>query len=101
MDCYKCEGMLLLNSRFYNNTSIQGGAISAVTTIGNPILSKFIVESSQFINNTSENAGAIYVSNHNMEIRNCSFESNRATNGNGGSLYMSCPDFDYCQYHIY
>ena len=27
LDCYKCGALLVDNSRFYNNTSIEGGAI--------------------------------------------------------------------------
>ena len=86
VNCEDWRGFSVLESRFYNNTSTQRGAISAKTEAGNPIYSKFIVESSQFINNTAENAGAMYVSNHNMEIRNWTFESNRATHGYGGGL---------------
>ena len=57
--------MSVLNSLFQNNTSTSGGAISAVSYVGNPILSKFVIESSRFINNTAEK--------------------------DGGSLYLSCP----------
>ena len=70
---------------------MQGGAISAITGSLNPSLSKFVVKSTRFINNTAENAGAIYVSNHIMEIRNSYFELNRATKRDGGSLYLECP----------
>ena len=68
LDCTKCLGMSLINSRFYDNMSNRGGAISAQTDSYNPII--FIVETSLFINNMAENAGAIYVSNHIMQIRN-------------------------------
>ena len=36
-----------------------------------------------------------------MEIQNWTFEANRATKGNGGGLYLTCPDVDYCNYDIY
>ena len=36
-----------------------------------------------------------------MEIENWNFESNHATRGNGGALILECPDFDYCQFHVY
>ena len=84
--------MSLINSRFYDNMSNRGGAISAQTDSYNPI--RFIVETSKFINNKAENAGAIYVSNHIMQIRNWNFESNRAYQGDGGSLYLGCPSYD-------
>ena len=58
----------MLNSQFYNNTSTRGGAISAVTSSDNPI--RFTVDASTFINNKAESAGAIYVSNHIMQIKN-------------------------------
>ena len=86
VDCTKWVGFSVIESRFYNNKSKERGAISVLTIPENAVYQKFLVESSQFINNTAENAGAIYVSNHIMEIINCTFESNRATSGNGGSL---------------
>ena len=101
VDCTQCYGFLVKESRFFNNTSTEGGAISAKTVAGNPILSRFVVESSQFINNTAGAAGAIYVSNHNMEIRHCDFESNKATDAEGGSLKLVCPDHSYCEYDVH
>ena len=65
------------------------------------MLSKLLVESWHFIDNKAENAGAIYASNHVMEIRNWTFESNRADGGHGGSLYLGCPSYDYCEYDVY
>ena len=60
------------------------------------------MESSRFINNTAENAGSIHVSNHNMKIQNWYFESNKATLGDGGSLYISCPSpSDNCEFYVY
>ena len=101
VDCIQWLKMFVSNSRFYNNTSIRGGAISAQTDIDPTINDIFIVEISTFINNTAESAGAIFVSNHIMEIRYWNFEANRASKGDGGSLYIVCPDFDHCEYNIY
>ena len=41
------------------------------------------------------------MSNHIIEIRDWIFESNSALNGDGGSLYLACPDFTYCEYDVY
>ena len=47
-----------------------------------------------FLDNYADLAGAIYISNHIIEIQNCEFESNQATLGHGGSLYLACPQHD-------
>ena len=96
--CIDWISMLVLNSRFYNNISIYGGAIAAIAT--NPRKSKFLIESSEFINNQAEIGGSIYISNQIVDIKNWHFESNSA-NEIGGSLYLTCPDYDYCEYDIY
>ena len=79
------------NSQFQNNTSTNGGAISATTTFVNTIAPQFKIESSEFFNNKAEKGGAIYVSNHKMEIINSVFEENRAihpSHGSGGCIYL-------------
>ena len=55
---------------------------------------------SEFIGNKATRAGAIYATNHELEIRNCNFSSNRATQTNGGALDLSCPLEVRCVYEI-
>ena len=46
VDCNNWLGFSVISSRFFNNKSSQGSAISAKTEAGNPIFSKFVIESS-------------------------------------------------------
>ena len=101
VDCKNWLSFSVVASRFFNNKSTQGGAISAKSEADHLTLSKFIVESSHFASNMAENAGSIYVSNHIMEIRNWYFDSNKATIGDGGSLYLSCTSANYCEFDVY
>ena len=60
-----------------------------------------MIQASRFLDNVAENAGAIYVSNHIMEIRDWNFDSNRATLGDGGGLYLEWANNYDCEYDVY
>ena len=76
-------------SRFFNNTAWEGGAIS-IRDLNSRNSCHVAIERSTFLNNNADGAGAIYIRNAILTFETVTMESNRAHSEGGAVALEGC-----------